>query len=121
MADNFTLTSPVEGQYTPTGKGHVTLVGSHFHDPLLVAPIVINGVCAAVFIAFTVHQWVRRFESEESRKAFVAMLSLLGGMTLSVTFPLAFSFSPPLFVFPTCPPDLPLGKKVPAIQEKRSR
>lgn len=84
-----TLNNTVDGQYLASGNhgSEVRLVGSHFQNPLFVAPIVINAICAAGFLILTIYSWVRGFSAKESRKAFIVMMSLLGGMTLSVVLP----------------------------------
>ena len=82
---NGTLNSTINGLYSQSSQGEkVTLIGSHFKDAIFVAPIVINALCAAVFLGLTIFSWIRGFHANESRKAFVVMMSLLGGMTLSV-------------------------------------
>ena len=82
FASNSTLNSTVDGQYTQAAGDRVALIGSHFKNPLFVAPICINAICAAVFLAFTIHECVVR--DKENRKAFVVIFSLLSGMTLYV-------------------------------------
>ncbi len=79
-----TLNNTLSGQYVPSGNNgsEVRLVGSHFKDPLFVAPIVINAICAAGFLILTIYSWVRGWGAKESRKAFLVMMSLLGGMAL---------------------------------------
>lgn len=78
---NNTLNSTIHGLYSQANGKKITLIGSHFKDPLFVAPIVVNAICAACFLVFTIYSWLRR--EKEVRKAFLVMMTLLVGMTLS--------------------------------------
>ena len=94
MASNFTaltngtldtLNTTVNGQYSQSNGSEIRLIGSHFKNPLFVAPIVINAICATAFLVLLVLSWVRKLHVQESRKAFAVMMTLLGGMTLLVS------------------------------------
>ena len=81
------LNSSLTTLYSNSTNETVTLQGSHFKDPVFVAPIVINAICALAFIILTCASWFKRADVQGSRAAFAAMMTLLLGMTSSVSFP----------------------------------
>ena len=76
------LNSTISGMYSNASDGEVTLTGSHFHDPLNVAPIVINAICAVAFVVLTTMAWLKKGDVKGSRKAFGVVFALLIGMSL---------------------------------------
>ena len=75
------LNSTLSGTYTNSTDDTVTLTGSHFKDPLFLAPIAINATCALAFIILTTASWLKKRDIQGSRRVFAAMMTLLVAMT----------------------------------------
>lgn len=75
------LNNTLSGTYTNSTDDTVTLEGSHFKNPLFLAPIAINATCALAFIILTIASWLKKADIQGSRKVFAAMMTLLVGMT----------------------------------------
>lgn len=76
------LNNTLSGSYTNSTNDTVTLTGSHFKNPLFIAPIAINATCALAFIILTTASWLKKRDIQGSRKVFAAMMTLLVAMTL---------------------------------------
>ena len=81
MSNLSILNGTLNSQFSNSTGDNVTLVGSHFKNPLFLAPIVIVAVCAAAFIVLTIASWLKKADVQGSRRAFAVMMTLLVGMT----------------------------------------
>nr|AUW31169.1 hypothetical protein [Cladonia uncialis subsp. uncialis] len=77
------LNNTLSGTYTNSTDDTVTLTGSHFKNPLFLAPIAINATCALAFIILTTASWLKKRDIQGSRRVFAAMITLLVAMTSS--------------------------------------
>ena len=75
------LNNTLSGSYTNSTDDTVTLTGSHFKNPLFIAPIAINATCAFAFIILTTASWLKKKDIQGSRRVFAAMMTLLVAMT----------------------------------------
>jgi hypothetical protein len=60
-------------------------IGSHFKDPILVAAIVVNGICAISFGALVVATWQIKGKKEKGRRLFGVLSGIITGMFLLVS------------------------------------
>jgi ammonia channel protein AmtB len=60
-------------------------IGSHFRDPVLVAAIVVNGICAIYFGALGVATWQIKGKKEKGRRLFGILSGIIAGMFLLVS------------------------------------
>jgi hypothetical protein len=60
-------------------------VGNHFKDPILVAAIVVNGICAVSFGALVIATWRIKGKREKGRRLFGAVSGIIAGMFLLVS------------------------------------
>ena len=75
------LNSTLSGTYANSTDDTVTLTGSHFKNPLFLAPIAFNATCALAFIILTTASWLKKADIQGSRNVFAAMMTLLVAMT----------------------------------------
>jgi hypothetical protein len=61
------------------------LTGSHFKDPVLVAAIVVNGICALFFALLCVATWMMKDKAKKGRRVFAVIYGLLGTMFVFVS------------------------------------